>query len=566
MLAVLCLMLFFPTYGPVHADQSPGAVVIRTVTAGEWGSLTVADEVYLKNISTESVNNVALGFPSKYLDHLSFYAAKSGDEKLSVRLLGNQSSNIFFFEVSFPPVVKGKEYTFTLFTVFDQLIRFQVNRFNYTFSAFPTISVPVDYYNGTVILPVDAKTGLPRTEEPGSPLPVRLTKVGFHPAVNYVVRVPSTSVIQFHFNFTSLDQKLLSVDSASRKIEFNEDGTISVTDGLKVTNYGRTLDGIPIRLPRGATDVKAHDAAGQIKSIVQEKGPTAITNVTVIPRFREVLGNQSFSLYLEYRLPEREYVQLVDWWGRYAFSFDLAPNLEGTMRSLNVTVISPAGFRMENITRRPTHEILSPLGSRVDYKLVSVAQIEDTSFRLDYRYNNFWAGFRPFGWVALTEAAIFGIVEISRRNRARGQELEAPKVSVDVLRQFVLFYDEKSALRLEMERMEAELARGAMTKHDFRTRRKSIEMRVGEIDRDLRSIKSKLRDEARYIDMVQKLDKAEGEFEAARVSESQIRAQYRAGRISKESYETITRDMRRRLEKAREAIDSAIISLREEVQ
>jgi len=564
-LVALCIALFLPAPSAVHADTSTSAVVIRTVNVSEWGSLIVTDEVHIRNNSTEPISTVSLGFPTRYLDHLSFYSAKSGNERLSARLLGNQSSNIFFFEVNFPPVATGRDYTFTLYTIFDEVVRFQVNRFNYTFSAFPTVSLRVDYYNGTIVLPVDAKTGIPRTEEPGSPLPVRVTKVGFHPAVNYVVRVPSSSVIQFHFNFTSLDQKLIAVDWAARQIEFNEDGSIWVRDGFKVTNRGRTLDAMPIHLPRGATEVAAYDTAGPIRYIVQEKGPTALTNVTVMPRFKEIAGNQSFSFSVQYRLPESGYVQVLDW-GRYGFRFDLAPSLEGTVRALNVTILSPAGFRIENVTRSPTDQALKALGSRVEYRLASAPQIEDTSFQLTYRYSSFWAGFRPFGWVALTEAVVFGLVEISRRNRARAQELVPPTVSTDVLTQFVELCDEKSALRGEVERMEAELARGGLSKHEFRTRRKSIDLRLSGIERDLRSIKSKLREDARYGEMIQRLDRAEGELEAARVSQGQIRAQYRAGRITRESYEAIAQELRKRFERARQAIDSVIISIRDEIR
>jgi len=560
----LCAILLVPFVGLGSADGSPNAIVLRTVKIGDWGSLTVADAVFIKNNSTEPIDRVVLGFPARYLGHLSFYGAKAGDQKLGVRLLGNQSSNLFYFEVSFQAIPPGKEYSFTLYSVFDGVIRFQVNRFNYTFSAFPTINLKVAYYNGTVILPVDAKTGLPQPQEGGpSQIPVRLTRVGVNPAVNYVVRVPEYSVLQFHFNYTSLEQKILTVDSSRRTIDFNGDGTIRVTDWFRVTNGARQLDAIPLRLPKGAEDVRAFDAAGEIRSSFRTKGPTAVTNVTVMPRFREVRENQSFSFSVSYRLPERQYVQMIGW-GRYALKFDLAPNLDGTLRALNVTILAPPGFRVEEIDRQPSRESLSAFGGRIEYSLGPVPQIEDTSFQITYRYSNFWAGLRPFGWVVLAEAALLGMALARRRSLTK--EVEVPGVSMNILRQFVQLYDEKASLRLELERIESEAARGAMTKHDFRTRAKSIEVRLGEIDRDLRSAKGKLRADPRHGNVVRQLEKAEGEWEAARASEGQIRAQYRAGRLSKESYETIARDLRRRVERARAAMDSAIISLREEVQ
>jgi SMC interacting uncharacterized protein involved in chromosome segregation len=70
----------------------------------------------------------------------------------------------------------------------------------------------------------------------------------------------------------------------------------------------------------------------------------------------------------------------------------------------------------------------------------------------------------------------------------------------------------------------------------------------------------------RYDQMTRRLEKAEGEVDALRASESQITSQYRSGRISKEVYESLVSDLRKRIEKAKDTVDRTIITLREEIR
>jgi ribosome-binding protein aMBF1 (putative translation factor) len=66
--------------------------------------------------------------------------------------------------------------------------------------------------------------------------------------------------------------------------------------------------------------------------------------------------------------------------------------------------------------------------------------------------------------------------------------------------------------------------------------------------------------------MIRNVEKAEAELEGLRVSDNQITTQYRSGRISKDAYESISKDYKKRIEKARETIDSVIVTLREEAR
>jgi len=112
-----------------------------------------------------------------------------------------------------------------------------------------------------------------------------------------------------------------------------------------------------------------------------------------------------------------------------------------------------------------------------------------------------------------------------------------------------------------------EVSRGAITRHDYRRRSKAIENRLSELNRQLAALKSELKTiDPRYDQIARRLERAESEIDALRASEIQMTNQYRTGRISKDVYESLTRDLRKRMEKAKETVDSIIVTLREETR
>ncbi|MBS7622298.1 hypothetical protein KEJ39_01305 [Candidatus Bathyarchaeota archaeon] len=70
----------------------------------------------------------------------------------------------------------------------------------------------------------------------------------------------------------------------------------------------------------------------------------------------------------------------------------------------------------------------------------------------------------------------------------------------------------------------------------------------------------------RYDQIGRRLEKAESEIDALRASELQMTNQYRTGRMSRQVYESLRRDLRKRMDRAKETIDSIIVTLREEAR
>jgi chromosome segregation ATPase len=161
------------------------------------------------------------------------------------------------------------------------------------------------------------------------------------------------------------------------------------------------------------------------------------------------------------------------------------------------------------------------------------------------------------------EAVIVGFALVFRRRRP-GVEVPAP---VEKLREFVGLYDERLALSRELVVMDEDVARGSLVKHEFRRRKKVMDARLDEVNRSLMQLKIDLRTVSpHYDELIRSIDRSEAEVEASRASLTQVRGQYRAGRTTREAYDHLVNDITKRIDRAQETIETALITLREEAR
>jgi hypothetical protein len=233
------------------------------------------------------------------------------------------------------------------------------------------------------------------------------------------------------------------------------------------------------------------------------------------------------------------------------------------MYSVNVSL--PKGAQIENLSSDPNSTITKSDENEIlfyDFGMLLPNQVR--SLTINYRYSIFSASISPLGWIFSFEMILGGIGSAILMRKPMKIVSKAP---IEKLKRFVALQDEKSALRFELEKRSEEISRGAISKHEYRRRRKSIEIRISELNRNLATLKSELKSiDTRYDQLIRRLEKAEAELEGLRVSQDQITTQYRSGHISKDAYESLSKDYRKRLEKARENIDSVIVTLREEAR
>jgi predicted nucleic acid-binding Zn-ribbon protein len=90
---------------------------------------------------------------------------------------------------------------------------------------------------------------------------------------------------------------------------------------------------------------------------------------------------------------------------------------------------------------------------------------------------------------------------------------------------------------------------------------------MSKVDRALQPLKEDLKaSHPRYTEMITRMEKAEAEIDANRLGEEHFKTQYRSGKMSKEAYERALDDLNKRIDRAREVIETSLVTLREEAR
>lgn len=561
LLALLLILIAVAVIVPVKAQPAVAYTVDvnRVVRIGEYGLATVEDSFKVHNNSTATLSDMVMGFPRGYERDFRYAAAKdSRGQELTVETDVNSTSPTFWLRASFArPLGFNETYAFNVTMLFTHLVSPQEAGFVYRFASTPILPVAATYANVTVVAPAGTtfklppKTNLTDITFEGKPA-VRETFRPFHAYTNVTLEATYASVSQF----------LLELPWMRRDITLAPDGSIYVADTYHFVNRAQPASTIPIRLPKDVSSAMAYDEVGALWTQPQS-GP----DISMVPRYTGgVKLNESFTFTLRYQLPRGDYTKQLVWWGLYNFTFDYVSNLRfWVVENLTVSLTVPKGLAVESITRAPTsRNAVSLFDDRMTFELRGVSPLHNTTFAMVYKYPPFWAALTPLAWVAILEAAVVSVLLVNRLRKPPGLEVPVP---TERIRSFVELYDGKMALKLELGRMDEDLARGALSKHEFRRRKKIIDVRLDELNRALSAVKPDLRAvHPRYDEMIKKLEKAEAEIDATRVSEAQVRAQYRTGKVTKETYETLIADLRRRIDRATETMEATIITLREEAR
>ena len=361
-------------------------------------------------------------------------------------------------------------------------------------------------------------------------------------------------------SFASATQSNLDV-TASRVITISQSTSAHVTDAYNVTNMGRDIPSLSFLLPKGITSTSGSDIIGRLdetklRITAQDNG----TQVTFTPRFGTIRAGGGANLKLDYELQSGVHITTSSL-GEYSLNFRMLDSVKFVQPNLQTRILFPAGFKAESLTGPPA----TFSSNQIVLEASGISPLSDLSFSLSYRLDPFWASLSPLVWIGLIEGTLGASVLVLGVSSAKAETGGITPSSL--IGRLVDRFDEKATLRLELEKLEEDMSRGALPRHDFKRRRRMIEIRILEIDRQISPLKQELTSSSqRYADLVRRIELAEAELQAVRSSMSDLRNQYRNGRISKESYESLNSDLIRRKEKAQQSSDSIVIGLREETR
>jgi len=560
LLALLSTQLPSPAVAQTNTNctlSSCTVTVSRSITTNNWGVSFVSDQFSLTTGSSP-VSQITLGIASSLSSKLRFTEAvdyQSNQLRISPLKLASLLSggNYSAMDIAFPSAKTGT-YSFNLTSVYSDLLNFNStsNNFVFAFEPFPLMD---DNYNVTSAT-LSVKTGDWQSPKVSS------VDGTFASATFSSQAIPlkpfNTTVATMTFS-SSISQSIFGV-TANRTITLAQTGSIQVTDFYNMTNKGHDLSSLTLPLPQNVQTATARDIIGTVSTLTAATATDGTNTVTFFPRFGTVKAGASSSVRISYALPSQSFLASTGL-GRFELSFHLFDNVKFSEPTLQMKIVAPMGFRLESFSG----QTFTSSGNQILVQVAEVTPMSNLSFTMDYQLDPFWASLSALSWAGLAVGSIAAVVlAVSATSTAGVAVSGAPS---ELIGRFVELYDEKSAMRLEAEKMDEDLSRGALNRHEFKRRRRVIDLRVAELDRTLAPVKDQLsKSNPRYQDMIKRLERAEADIQVVRTTSADLRNQYRSGRIARELYESLISDLAKRKEKAQQTMDTIVINLREETR
>lgn len=539
-------------------DEGLSISMSRYVQVNQWGATIVNDEITFTNIGEVEVETFRYGFPSRYLDDLKLVKPVNLGDTLTYELEEDGKYAWIRYKLD-RPVKPGEVYGFNVTQVFSDRIQYQENRYNFTFFDVPTFDVKVNSCNTTFYFPSDATLLLPEN------FTFAETKYQGYPAMTALYApLPPYSSREFSMRYSSISTELVKIYWAKREIILNPTGSLEISDSYHVRNIGVLLSALTIDVARGADNIIAYDEGGKIW-LNPQKGE----RMTVTPRHGTFDSNETFTFTLKYQVPVGDYIKRTSWQGRYHLNMNIITPQRWIIDKLEVEVTLPRGAEIEYLNKEPFKVVNDPYETRVILELPGITPFHNLTLIMDYNLHPLWVALRPLGWSIIIGAciALLSIMVKSGIEREEEEEREVVKAPKDLIRRFVDFQDEKVALNAELDEMVRRLSRGRISKKEYRRRRKAIEGRLSRLDRNLSGLKAELKSiDPRYGELISVIEKGEAEITAVRTSIRQLYSQYRAGKISRETFNKISMELEKRISKAKSELEGALITLKEEAR
>jgi len=470
----------------------------------------------------------------------------------------NQTGKYQPYEFAFPSPVTGN-YNFTVNSVFSDLISYDTIAARYTFSlaAFPV----ADNTSGKLDANV---TVLTRDWPSPQTSPGNATTSGgkllMPPSGSIRITPFDATVWKMTFSGAGTSQNMFDVNAA-RTINLLSAGALEISDTYNVSNRGRDAPNIVFSLPAGSSGISCNDLIGQLDS---SNCPTSVlgdgtVSVTFSPRFSTIKNGGAAVANLQYGLSGGSYVSARGL-GQFSLTFQLLNNVKFVSTNLRTKIIFPPGGRLGAVIGQ-TPEIS---GNQVLLESGTLTPYSNLGFTMTYQLDPFWASLGPLSWVALIAGGIAAGALILSSGSQAGETEYSP---LQLIGRFVELNDEKSSLRLEEDKLDDDVGRGAVAKYDYKRRKRVMDLRLVELDKLLNPLKDELSSsQARYAEMIKKMARAEAELQQVKTSVTDLKNQNRAGRISRELYDQLSTDLFKRKTRAQQTIDNIIIGLREEAR
>ncbi|MFX0106817.1 MAG: FKBP-type peptidyl-prolyl cis-trans isomerase [Candidatus Hodarchaeota archaeon] len=539
--------------------------VERTISTDTYFKTKVEDRFTIRNNGSAIINSLELYLPLEWAPNFLSLTARDSDGKEIEVVRLDDSNGMFHWRLHFFRTIEyDKIYIFTVTTQLHSLntLTDEANkRYELTFLKYPVMPYVISAASMTVAF------------RSGDSL-----ETGAVPPDEKTTNLPPMTVDEFTVAFRSFSPHLVAYRTTTATI--NPWGWISYEETIQVENIGlNTEAGLVFTVPAYATAIKVRDNVGYLASSMNSiEGEWNTTRTISIDLRGDRFGPEGFAAGYSYEFIIEYVVEVIE----YQTQQRGASLLKLPMGHVEEILVVEHTFDL----RVPqTVSVVEAYGSYrllhgvfnsiIRYTATNTSEFNPMNIQLLYSVSPMVI-VRPLGLASVI--GLFALAYVLYR----GVKLEEITSTQDdyeddtydkrqtgappeLLSQFASLYSKKTALNMDLEKLEASRRRGKVKKREFMIRERDLKTQLEEIDSQLPGIKDELTSYGtRYRDQIAQLELQNERIEGAKAGLRQLLLRKKKQRISRVAFEKTRQDYLKTIQKATSSIDRILLSFQEE--
>ncbi len=538
--------------------------VSRTYNTKLYHTVEVRDDFVVTNNGSAPISALEFFVPEDYAIRMLDIAAFDGsaNELQIVRLEDYQGFHhwrVYLFEA----VDFQEEYTFTVVSHFHSihdLINFDLNKFEINFPRLPT----VPYVLSEAQLALGFRSGDSLITNEGDP---QGTWTNLAPMQDEIMTF-------FMNSYTPL-----IVADRTTDVTVDPWGWLLYEETIYMENLGNTKENLfTFTLPEYTTAVTVYDDVGVLADT--QPGGTWELNESIdlqINLLKDRFGDDGlwpgykYTFHIDYKIQIAGYYDQVPEGDRIELPMGLFGDV--LVRNHEVNLILP--YSVNAIDVSGDYRLLyGVFDSTVQYNTYNTTRYNPIEITLIYT-TSVSASARPVLF-SIIIGLIAGVYVLYRRVESeegtesvsdgdRAIDTRQAGAPPELLSDFAKTYSRKTALSMDLEKLEAARRKGKVRKKEFMIRERDLKTQIQEIDSQLPGLQEELMQYgSRYRDLISQLELHNEKIEGAKAGLKQLLIRKKKQRISRQAFEKSRQDYLKTIKRATTATDRILLTIQEE--
>lgn len=422
-----------------------------------------------------------------------------------------------------------------------------------------------------------------------------LSELSFIPAYKQVLAENLTLFLSFDYFQTGAT--FMEFSSLKTTIEISEWGTVYTTQEIVVKNIGiqsgplystaiggTTFQTLTFNVPGTASNIGLTDNYGNITPVVTPDISLESVIVKNTIEFRpriQIEQNGEYHLYLSYQELSEDIVESVGG-GKLRIKTAPSMNFNWTIQQFELDLLFPSGssISLEDIQQETKESTLRDpvsissiqkgeflgLFNKVGYSLTfeEFTPLSNIHMTIEFGVSPFYHLHTPIALSVFFLA--IGLIYAVIRNFTFGikpKKFLLDEIPLDLIKNFVKSYEEKTALREQLLRLDRKRKSKNINAREYEQTRIILRNQQRTTDRNLVTVSRKLSDDsASFRASMRSIEVAEASREDYLINIESLEKKKSQGRIGKEAYARLKIDYDKKLKKSNNSIDKVLIELR----